>query len=455
MIRLAGIKIRLWAQGMAQTAPTAWGLATALVLICLAGPSLATSWSPAMVTQLSAVADMAPAHGLPYERGRLDRLADLQARLELADPRLARTLQYEIDTEASALFRRLAIDFAAGRLAPSTVDRGWHIDPAAPDIEGLETVALELQAVAATLWGLLPAHTEYRALLQAYSEALDPAPLSDDPGSPLVEEEALDDVSREDERVKLRAALERWRWMPRQLPARRLEVRTPTFEISLIANDEVEATYRAVVGKLQTKTPSFQTMVTGVIVNPKWVPPFSIVHNELIPKFRKDPAAVARGGYRLYAPSGERLDPSTIDWSAKPLDIRVVQKSGAGNALGRIKLDMPNRYAIFLHDTPSQSLFGREQRAFSHGCIRVENARDFAVDVLRSKAWQRDKIDEAIAAGGTALLPVPQEIPVFILYMTANLDRDGAITYAQDIYGRDEALVGALEAEDKASGARF
>jgi murein L,D-transpeptidase YcbB/YkuD len=156
-------------------------------------------------------------------------------------------------------------------------------------------------------------------------------------------------------------------------------------------------------------------------------------------------------GFRVFAPSGSawrEIDPDEVDWtrvSENHFPYRLRQDPGPQNALGRIKFQVPNRHDIYLHDTPSRGLFARTERTFSSGCIRVERALDLAERLLAADpAWTRARIEETIATGATVSVPLPAPLPVYLLYWTAWVDRDGLLQFREDVYGRDTALLKAL-----------
>ena len=382
-----------------------------------------------MLDQLTAVAESAPGEGLPLESARLARLAELRRPVPLQAP-----AQHELDAIADSLFARLAVDFAAGRVNPATVDPDWHIIPTTPDVAGLERSALSSGQVRATLMALLPQHAEYRALRDELARTL--AEPAKTPGAAGFDRDAR--------LSKLRAALERWRWMPHQLPAERIEVHVPEFHLVLMERDHVARTHRVVVGKTVNKTPSFAAEIRGVIFNPYWDPPASIMSAELAPKFRRDPNFAAREGFVVFDTLGGPVDPAQADWT-RASTYHVRQRPGPANALGRVKLDMPNPYAIYLHDTPARNLFQRLKRTFSHGCIRVDQALTLAEILIGDAAWDSGLMESALSTNVETKVGLPKPLAIYVLYLTAGRADDGTITYVDDVYGRDTRLINALD----------
>jgi murein L,D-transpeptidase YcbB/YkuD len=215
--------------------------------------------------------------------------------------------------------------------------------------------------------------------------------------------------------------MERWRWMPRSLGARHVIVNVPAFTAAVVDNGAVTVRHRAVVGARRTPTPQLSASISAVTLNPWWNVPQSIV-TEMGGRFGADYEVRREGRYTI-----------------------ARQRPGPRNALGRLKIEMPNNHAIYLHDTPAQALFARPVRAFSHGCIRTQNVRDFAAVLLAPTGeWDRSSIDAGIDAGRTQSVPLAAPIPVYIAYFTAAATNDGNIVTYADIYGRDTPVRQAL-----------
>lgn len=275
---------------------------------------------------------------------------------------------------------------------------GWHIaeDRVWPDARTAVADALARNRLDALFAEARPAHPYYAALRAAYARETNPA-----------------------RRATLAANLDRWRWMPRDPGTRYLLVNTAAFEATLWQNGRVRGRWSVIVGKTGSPTPVFQATVTGVTFNPWWEIPDSIARESVAGLFARNPAEAARRGY---VREGGRYR----------------QQPGAGNALGRMKLVMPNRYSVYLHDTPAQALFARSTRAYSHGCVRVEDALGLATTLLSdSGRWTRAETDALVASGQTRTVPLPAPIPVYIAYFTAEPDELGAIRYFPDVYHRD------------------
>lgn len=179
------------------------------------------------------------------------------------------------------------------------------------------------------------------------------------------------------------ANMERWRWMPRDMGAFHIFVNIPEFSARLFRDGTKVYETRVVVGKPSNQTPVFSDVMDHVIVNPYWNVPYSIASEELLPSILSDASYLPRRNYEVLA-GGRVVDPASVDWSGVNLNqVRIRQRPGSGNALGQIKFMFPNRHAVYLHDTPSKSLFARSARAFSHGCVRVQDPFDFADALLQ------------------------------------------------------------------------
>ncbi|HSH69713.1 MAG TPA: L,D-transpeptidase family protein, partial [Deferrisomatales bacterium] len=187
-------------------------------------------------------------------------------------------------------------------------------------------------------------------------------------------------------------------------------------------------------------------------INPYWNVPASIAAEELLPKLQRDPDYLSTHHYELlsgWEASSQRLDPRGVDWRrvrADALPGRIRQLPGPWNALGRIKFMFPNRFNVYLHDTPDRHLFQRNQRALSHGCIRVERPLDLAGFALeQTPGWDRERVEAAIAGGERRVVPLARPLPVHLLYLTAWVDESGATQFREDIYQRDDVLWRALQ----------
>ncbi len=364
-------------------------------------PSL-PAWSKIQLESLRRAVDGAAADALP----RLDT-SELDRALDDGD-------ENAIRRTATALAGRLARAHLQG-CAPPAERIDWHVD----DSQDTASLAGRVQQAIASneklegfFEGLNPAHPDYAALRAAYGAETDPA-----------------------RRSQLARNLERWRWMPRSLGNDYVLVNTAGFEVNLWRGGARAKTWPAVVGKTSTPTPAFNASITGVIFNPWWEVP---------------PSIASEGGF-----SDRRGYVRTNG--------RIRQRPGPGNALGQMKLIMPNTYNIYLHDTPSKGYFTHVSRAYSHGCVRVGDALDFASTLLAG-VRSRNQVNALVglnrkperisrllrtadATDGkdsdpikTTTVFLPASLPVYIAYFTVGRRGDGTLAFERDVYGRDNAI---------------
>jgi len=238
---------------------------------------------------------------------------------------------------------------------------------------------------------------------------------------------------------QLAASLDRLGGMDFLFGQRYVVVNIPAAYTEAIADDKVERRYRVIVGKADKPSPTLTTMITSVNLNPTWTVPLSITKNEIIAKMRKDPSYLSRMHMRLLGANDGEIDPNSVDWSSnRSPNFTVRQDSGTWNALGAVKIDMPNPYAVYMHDTNVRNLFTANYRFLSHGCTRVDNVRDLATWILQdTPGWGRPQIDAGIATGQHKEIRLSRKIPVAWVYLTGWMTRNGTIQFRDDIYDHD------------------
>jgi murein L,D-transpeptidase YcbB/YkuD len=305
---------------------------------------------------------------------------------------------------ATDVFLRLASDLSGGAVrGASRVD--WHMPSTQLDASAQRQLMANAVAdgrIAEALNSLLPVHPQYHGLRRAL---------------------AITPEGETAQRDLIRTNMERWRWMPRSLGSRHVIVNVPAFTAAIVDEGQVTARHRTVVGAVRTPTPQLSATIRAVTFNPWWHVPQSIIR-EMGGRFGADYQVTRSGG-----------------------QISARQQPGPRNSLGRVKIEMPNDHAIYLHDTPAQALFARPARAFSHGCIRTQNVRDFAARLLAPTGeWQRPAIDRAINTGRTTSANLAAPIPVYIAYFTAAATEEGQVVSYRDVYGRDAPVKRALNA---------
>jgi L,D-transpeptidase YcbB len=239
--------------------------------------------------------------------------------------------------------------------------------------------------------------------------------------------------------------LERVRWLPKDLGKRHVFVNQAAFEVTVNDHGRQVWDSKVIVGRPMTQTSVFSDAFETVVFNPSWGVPQSIIVNEYLPKLRRDPGYLDRIGFRVTNPAGEKVSSRNVNWRAygNKVPYSIQQPPGGENALGEVKFLFPNSHDIYMHDTPSRNLFGETERAFSHGCVRVENPREFATVLLN---MSRDEVDNRIDGGESTSVKVTSGYRVHLQYLTAWPDSNGMIQYHDDIYGRDETLMNAIRA---------
>jgi len=246
-----------------------------------------------------------------------------------------------------------------------------------------------------------------------------------------------------DEKVlQLRLNLERLRWLPRQLGKRYLLANTAGFRLAAVKDDQQILNMRIVVGRNSRTTPSFSSHITHLVLNPYWNIPAGIARKDLLPHQQKDRNYFAARGikvYRGYDYSVKSIDPDSVDWAALKNRLPYVlrQDPGVKNALGTIKFLLPNPFNIYLHDTPSKSLFSKEIRTFSSGCIRLEQPMELAVFAMNGHSTPA-KLMAQINSGNTASIKLPAVLPIYIVYLTVWIDQQQNIRFSPDSYGWDK-----------------
>jgi murein L,D-transpeptidase YcbB/YkuD len=258
-------------------------------------------------------------------------------------------------------------------------------------------------------------------------------------------------VPVEDRIRQIKLNMERWRWLPQDLGKCYLMVNTADFTLNVIENEQSVKSIKAIVGKIRRRTPVFSRKITYLELNPYWNIPQKIALNDILPCIQKDPCYLADHHIRVFENWEEHsmeLNPECIDWAAttrKNFVYKLRQDPASSNALGRIKFIFPNEFSIYLHDTPARNLFNKTRRAFSSGCIRIENPMELAVYLLQNDSkWSLEKLVAAVNRKKNKIIVLSKPMKIYILYWTAWVDKEGMINFRDDIYGRDRRLNIAL-----------
>jgi len=361
-----------------------------LIPFILANAPVQPHWTAPQVERLIQWLEASRNDGLNTASAQIPAL-----RAARADGGTART-----DEAATGAALALLDDFRNGCCNASLRD-GWHIEPDPPLADPTGEIGRALgtggtDALDRLFARTRPSHPFYMALRSAYAHEEDPA-----------------------RRARLAANMDRWRWMPRDPGRRYLLVNTAAFEASLWQDGAMVDRWAVIVGKTKSPTPVFAAAISGVILNPWWEIPPSIAAEGIAAMIASRPKQAAARGY---VREGGRYR----------------QKPGPNNALGRMKLVMPNPYSVYLHDTPAKALFAQDVRAYSHGCVRVGDALGLATALLSAEpGWNRERVDALVAGGKTQTLSLARPVPVYVAYFTAEPDGKGGIRTFPDVYRRD------------------
>ncbi|MDO8901113.1 MAG: L,D-transpeptidase family protein [Phenylobacterium sp.] len=312
---------------------------------------------------------------------------------------------------------------SSGVLRPGDVGPQIEVLRARLAAEGFEALADPAAAVDAPARSPIVYDTALEAVVRRYQSlrglepdgVVGPATLS-----------ALN-VSAQGRLAQIDANLERWRWLPRPLPASRIEADVGAARAAVFMEGVRVLDMRIIVGAPATKTPMFASQIETVVFNPPWNVPASIANGEILPRAARDPGYLARNNFTYR-------------------DGRLQQRPGPTNSLGQVKFDMPSPFGVYLHDTPGRTAFARPVRTLSHGCMRLEKPRELATLLLASQGWTRETVDGAIAQGQTRRVDLATRVPVLVVYSTAFVNEAGLHLLA-DPYGWDAQLTAALQSQ--------
>jgi murein L,D-transpeptidase YcbB/YkuD len=381
-------------------------------------------------------------HGLAandYGEIELARLIDELDR----ERRNARELQKrlaDLDVRLTAALLALGRDVALGRTDPKETGLPWAKRRAKPDFAAILNEAVRFDP-SSWLDRVEPRQPEYAALRRILIDLRDEL---EESNGPMATELPVE------HRIRLvELNLERWRWMPDGLGDRHFIVNIPSFHLIAREQGRTVLDMKVVVGKPGTETPVFSDEMETVVFSPYWNIPDTIAIGETAPAVIRDPAYLARNNIEVLTVSGgstRLVDPTTIDWSDPGQLERLAfrQRPGASNALGHVKFLFPNRFNVYLHDTPADSLFNRATRAYSHGCVRVERPEELAQYVLRGHhEWDGARIKRAMYSGQETHVKLKEKIPVHLVYFTVWVDDSGGVHFLPDPYRYDRLMGGS------------
>jgi murein L,D-transpeptidase YcbB/YkuD len=345
------------------------------------------------------------------------------------------------ELELSEMVVAYAMQASGSRVDPKKLGKLLGMSPSLPSAETVLAAVSTASDADGALRGFNPSHDGYAAL-RAKLAALRSARAASErvakleSGAPVLSDtsprrgfEAYAPAELARIEAEIVANMERWRWMPRELAPTRVEVNIPQFELTLVRDGVAAYRSRVMVGKPSTPTPVFSNSMRFVTVNPYWNVPPSILKNEMLAKHGGDLSYLTQRGFEVSYRNGQ---PS------------VRQRPGARNALGLVKFIFPNEYSVYMHDTPSRDLFARAKRAFSHGCVRVDQPFRLAEAVLGSSSgWSEARV-RSLVGGSERTIPLAAPLPVHIEYFTAFVDETGALQMREDIYGYSAKVRAAL-----------
>jgi murein L,D-transpeptidase YcbB/YkuD len=325
-----------------------------------------------------------------------------------------------------------------GRLEPQSISRLFDQKPVIFDPETVLEAIAAAEAADDYLRRLHPQHPQFELLRKAYVKARE--------------------AGQKQNAARLLANLERWRWMPQDLGAFHVWDSVPEQMTRVIDNGRTVLAEKIVVGKPTTPTPVFSAAMQFIIFHPEWGVPDGIKTNELAPKLRStsgnlwlfggpSASAVLRAHNLRVTYNGRPIDPDSVNWANVNIrNYSFIQPAGPANVLGKVKFRFPNKHDVYMHDTPERHLFNGAVRAFSHGCMRVQNPMRLAEVLLaHDKGWSRDEVEDYERRGGEVTLSTP--IPVHVTYFTAVAEESGDVRYFPDLYGLDGRVASALEGE--------
>ncbi|MFC1688176.1 murein L,D-transpeptidase, partial [Pseudomonadota bacterium] len=246
---------------------------------------------------------------------------------------------------------------------------------------------------------------------------------------------------------QLRVSLERLRWVNQEAADTLVAVNIAGYKAFFYKEGELQWTTRAMVGKTYRRTPVFRGDIQYMEFNPTWTIPPGILRNDTLPAIKRDPNYLASKNIRVINRNGKFVDPATVNWDqyTKGVPYTLRQDPGPNNSLGTVKFIFPNKHFVFLHDTPHRELFDRPERAFSSGCIRVEDPLTLAELLLDEPGYKRSELEAVVASRETQRISLEKPIPVIIIYLTASVDGDGNVLFYRDVYSRDQRVLNVLD----------
>jgi murein L,D-transpeptidase YcbB/YkuD len=394
------------------------------------------AWSDDLAHDLLAAVRRSDEQGLRPDAYHLKALTR-----EIAGDRSAPDRLASLDVLLSDSFLHLAHDLAEGAIDPRSLHAGFERPPG-PALDAARVLAAGLDAgrISDALAQCAPPHGEYAALVRALARLR----RAQDPGDKAAAVHA----------DQVRASLERWRWLPRDLGRRHLLVNAASFQLDGFESGERRLGMKVVVGEKDWQTPLAHGVISHLVLNPAWRVPRSIATREMLPAAKRDRSYFRTRELQVWSDgesgASREVDSARVDWrriepAAFPYHVR--QPPGPHNPLGRIKFVFANPYGVYLHGTPGDLAFARGLRAMSHGCVRVEDEVALAEFALApDPSWTHERLLETLREAWEFRLRLPEPLPVYLVYFTATARPDGTAQFSRDSYGWDRELIAALEA---------
>jgi murein L,D-transpeptidase YcbB/YkuD len=429
--------------------------------------AFAPAWSSGTDEQILRAVEAAIEDGLDPEDYHRGALRAMQRALRSPEARTPAALA-DYDLLLTDAVARRVYHLELGKVDARSLDPNWNLTR---EIDDLEPVELLQRIVAAdsvedAILAHRPQHRLYRRALAAlarYRQIQGLGGWEPVPEGPKLEEgmrgSRIDGIVGEDTLAEMnvpiadrldqiRVNLERGRWILHDLSGDYLLVDIAGFELRLFRDDEITWTTRVQVGRPYRKTPVFRSQIRYLDFNPTWTIPPGILRKDTLPAIKRDPSYLSDRNIRVIDRDGKEVIASTVDWTRypeSPFPYRLVQDPGPSNALGRVKFMFPNDHLVYLHDTPSRSLFERSERAFSSGCIRVEQPFELARVLLNDpEAWSDESIARVVESRETQTIFLPKRETVLLLYWTVDLLEEDRVGFKRDLYDRDGPLLEAL-----------
>jgi murein L,D-transpeptidase YcbB/YkuD len=267
------------------------------------------------------------------------------------------------------------------------------------------------------------------------------------------------DVPAEIRRQELSASAARLSNVHVEFEHRYVVVNLPSTSVEAVQDGQVAHRYVAIVGDPDHPSPEISAHISVINLNPTWTVPISIIKKEIIPHMQRDPSYLAREKIRILDGQGNELEPRSIDWNTeRAANYTLRQDSGAGNSLGSIRIGMPNKLAVYMHDTPGKALFGRDFRFLSHGCVRVQGVYDYAAWLLEetpgpSGVWDKPAMLDKVKAKERYDIKLSHPVPVIWVYLTGWANEDGVVNFRNDVYGIDPSAEATAKADAPAENA--